>query len=540
MASIANDDFLTNLSDCFLLRVQAVEKERRLNILLMAFAKEIMRRFHGMRMIAKRDLGSLIRTSFGGIERDMTVSTVTLLNGSSWCSSFWHTPYYFFNQVTEKEVLAGFADEYLLLSAGRPKFNSVRPNINTGRTNISFGRSKVNNVSPKVNSVSSKVNSVRQTSNSLSPKRQQMNQIGDMLLRPQQVIIGGTLGQTSIITEHPLKNMVDRGIFDSGCSGHMTGNKDQLEDFEEFNGGSVTFGGSKGYNLWYKRIKLPCSCSRSLKEKTQLILESERFLQEALIIGMTHIMQVARSHFTSLRTGIFDTVASYDEEGVYTDSIVFLQKLKLALLPRQLGFISIHPKSQRIGDPKSVWREIKVAECSTNQESTSWNEGHWPPKWGYKNKVMKEVWFVEKTKARLWAQGYTLEEGIDYDEVFALVASEEVTRYQVYSQAEQGGIFNISRQVVTELIKKFDLSMIWFPHGISKELLISMISKRIFKVSQGQTKLGLRDFLRESPLIGTFFLIVTMVDPTWTGKSKTCALSISGTKDSSHGNVRNR
>ncbi|GJZ59171.1 hypothetical protein Tco_0614987 [Tanacetum coccineum] len=48
-------------------------------------------------------------------------------------------------------------------------------------------------------------------------------------------------------TDHPLKNMVDRGIFDSGCSGHMTGNKDQLEDFEEFNGGSVTFRGSKGY-----------------------------------------------------------------------------------------------------------------------------------------------------------------------------------------------------------------------------------------------------------------------------------------------------
>ncbi|GJW43743.1 putative ribonuclease H-like domain-containing protein [Tanacetum coccineum] len=69
----------------------------------------------------------------------------------------------------------------------------------------------------------------------------------DLLLRPQQVIIGGTPDQTLIITDHPLKNMVDRGIFDSGCSGHMTGNKDQLEDFEEFNRGSVTFGGSKGY-----------------------------------------------------------------------------------------------------------------------------------------------------------------------------------------------------------------------------------------------------------------------------------------------------
>ncbi|GJR08198.1 retrovirus-related pol polyprotein from transposon TNT 1-94 [Tanacetum coccineum] len=49
--------------------------------------------------------------------------------------------------------------------------------------------------------------------------------------------------------------MVDRGIFDSGCSGHMTGNKDQLEDFEEFNRGSVTFGGSKGYISGKGRIR---------------------------------------------------------------------------------------------------------------------------------------------------------------------------------------------------------------------------------------------------------------------------------------------
>ncbi|GJW06705.1 putative ribonuclease H-like domain-containing protein [Tanacetum coccineum] len=47
--------------------------------------------------------------------------------------------------------------------------------------------------------------------------------------------------------DHPLKNIEDRGIFDSGCSGHMTGNKDHLDDFEECKGGSVTFGGSKGY-----------------------------------------------------------------------------------------------------------------------------------------------------------------------------------------------------------------------------------------------------------------------------------------------------
>ncbi|GKB12581.1 hypothetical protein Tco_0846504, partial [Tanacetum coccineum] len=85
-------------------------------------------------------------------------------------------------------------NEKVILNSGRPNVNSVRPNVNIVRTNI---------------------NSVRQNVNSVW-------EIGELLLRPQQ--------------DHLLKNMVDRGIFDSECSGHMIGNKDQLEDFEEFNG----------------------------------------------------------------------------------------------------------------------------------------------------------------------------------------------------------------------------------------------------------------------------------------------------------------
>ncbi|GJS85154.1 putative RNA-directed DNA polymerase [Tanacetum coccineum] len=41
--------------------------------------------------------------------------------------------------------------------------------------------------------------------------------------------------------------MEHRGIFDSGCSGYMTGNRAHLEDYQELSKvGSVTFGGSKG------------------------------------------------------------------------------------------------------------------------------------------------------------------------------------------------------------------------------------------------------------------------------------------------------
>ncbi|GJU22752.1 hypothetical protein Tco_1156094 [Tanacetum coccineum] len=50
-----------------------------------------------------------------------------------------------------------------------------------------------------------------------------------------------------IVPGHPLKHMEHRGIFDSGCSGHMTGNRAHLEDYQELSKvGSVTFGGSKG------------------------------------------------------------------------------------------------------------------------------------------------------------------------------------------------------------------------------------------------------------------------------------------------------
>ncbi|GJU95294.1 hypothetical protein Tco_1320050, partial [Tanacetum coccineum] len=185
-----------------------------------------------------------------------------------------------------------FVPRSVQLNAGRPNINSVRPNINTGSTNINSGRKNVNPVRPRVNIGSFNVRSRQpvpnKTSNSFSPKRPQVNQFNQRghfsksyssVRRPfakttaqmshSHAVKGnwGSVvktsagynwrnskpnsncdsGPTFIRTDHPLKNMVDRGIFDSGCSGHMTGNKDQLEDFEEFNGGSVTFGGSKGY-----------------------------------------------------------------------------------------------------------------------------------------------------------------------------------------------------------------------------------------------------------------------------------------------------
>ncbi|GJS34643.1 hypothetical protein Tco_0533025 [Tanacetum coccineum] len=48
-------------------------------------------------------------------------------------------------------------------------------------------------------------------------------------------------------SDYPQRLLKNKGIVDSGCSRHMTGNKAYLAEFQDFNGGPVTFGGSKGY-----------------------------------------------------------------------------------------------------------------------------------------------------------------------------------------------------------------------------------------------------------------------------------------------------
>ncbi|GJS49124.1 hypothetical protein Tco_0599245 [Tanacetum coccineum] len=64
-----------------------------------------------------------------------------------------------------------------------------------------------------------------------------------------------------IIVGNPQQDLKDKGVIDSGCSRHMTGNKSYLTDYEEIDGGFVAFGGnSKGgkitriVDLLYLRI----------------------------------------------------------------------------------------------------------------------------------------------------------------------------------------------------------------------------------------------------------------------------------------------
>ncbi|GJT15014.1 hypothetical protein Tco_0873720 [Tanacetum coccineum] len=54
-------------------------------------------------------------------------------------------------------------------------------------------------------------------------------------------------------TGNPQKDLKDKGVIDSGCSRHMTGNRSYLTNYEEIDGGFVAFGGnSKGVKITRK------------------------------------------------------------------------------------------------------------------------------------------------------------------------------------------------------------------------------------------------------------------------------------------------
>ncbi|GJW83661.1 ribonuclease H-like domain-containing protein [Tanacetum coccineum] len=114
-------------------------------------------------------------------------------------------------------------------AAPKPFVNVARPRPNDFHKSHSPSRTPFNQqTSLKNRNLNDKVNTAKVNSVNTAKGNKVTSDVGE------QVINAG----------NPHYALQDQGIFDSGCSRHMTGNKFYLADYQDIDGGFVAFGGS--------------------------------------------------------------------------------------------------------------------------------------------------------------------------------------------------------------------------------------------------------------------------------------------------------
>ncbi|GJR80227.1 putative ribonuclease H-like domain-containing protein [Tanacetum coccineum] len=201
---------------------------------------------------------------------------------------------------------------------------------------------------------------------------------------------------------NPQMDLQDKGVIDSGCSRHITRNMSYLINYEEIDGGYVAFGGNpKGgkitsratsdeSKLWHRRLG-----HINFKTMNKLVKEN---LAGAIDFGCRF-----HSPMASAEPG-------YSNLHAYKYQLISLHHIQNCLFTCFL--------SQE--EPKKLQEVWTLVELPNGKRAIG-------TKWIFRNKK-DERGIMIKYKARFVAQGYTQEEWIDYDEVFAPVARIEAIR----------------------------------------------------------------------------------------------------------------
>ncbi|GJS09193.1 putative ribonuclease H-like domain-containing protein [Tanacetum coccineum] len=129
-------------------------------------------------------------------------------------------------------------------TSGTKNFSTARQNVNR-QTVLTSTAMKVNIVKPIVNIV--RPTNVFHKTHSPSSRPFKKTTVLRTDFSKQKV---------NTAKDYPHRALKNKGIVDSGCSRHMTGNKAYLAEFQDFNGGPVAFGGSKGYITSKGKIKM--------------------------------------------------------------------------------------------------------------------------------------------------------------------------------------------------------------------------------------------------------------------------------------------
>ncbi|GJS26887.1 putative ribonuclease H-like domain-containing protein [Tanacetum coccineum] len=162
------------------------------------------------------------------------------------------------NKLTHPHPKKNFVPTAVATKSGQVPINAAKQSSPKAATSISTARpvntaapkSKVNDALPPTYSYFKAHSPVRRAFNQKSAAKTNNSNEKVNTARVNNVTTAGTKAVVSAAmgngenAGNPQYTLQDQGIFDSGCSRHMTGNKSFLTDYQEIDGGFVAFGGS--------------------------------------------------------------------------------------------------------------------------------------------------------------------------------------------------------------------------------------------------------------------------------------------------------
>ncbi|GJS35532.1 hypothetical protein Tco_0533914 [Tanacetum coccineum] len=154
------------------------------------------------------------------------------------------------NKMVEKPVLNNKGRVTVVTKSGQVLVNvakqsspSIAASISTAKpVNTAAPKSKVNDALPKTYSYFKAHSLVRRTFNQKSAAK--TNKLNKNVYTAKVNNVTTARPEVVVSTVEGKRENADQGIFDSGCSRHMIGNKSYLTNYQDIDGGFVAFAGS--------------------------------------------------------------------------------------------------------------------------------------------------------------------------------------------------------------------------------------------------------------------------------------------------------
>ncbi|GKB97199.1 putative ribonuclease H-like domain-containing protein [Tanacetum coccineum] len=244
-----------------------------------------------------------------------------------------------------------------------------------------------------------------------------------------------------------------QGVIDSGCSRHMTRNMSYLTDYEEIDGGYVAFGGNpKGGKITGQ------SNNQTGKARMETSSPDVGFKPSG-----DDEKKVTKEPGEEGGDSSKDSECNDDENVGAEADMNNLDAFMPASLILTTRVYKDHQVKQIIGDLNSASQTRRMTKNLEEHEEPKKtlvdllnSKRAIGTKWVFRNKK-DERGIVIKNKARLVAQGYTKQEGIDYDEFFTPVARiEEIRLFLAYASFKDFVVYQIDvkRAFLSGKIKK--------------------------------------------------------------------------------------